>query len=235
MEELPEHKPSVFVVDGDRLLLDSLEELSNVLNCQVRTFSDPRSFERFYCADMPGCLIFDIRAPRPNELASYEQLLFEDRRIPVIFVAAQANVSTAVAAMKNGATEFLEKPVDRKTLLDRVEQALALDAEWRRQDSDYAALARRINQLSERERETLELIHAGESNKSMANKLFISERAIEMRRAAIMKKLRVGSMAEMVNLTTTHRILTEMRRMSADPRLRSLGQPESGPPSRRTH
>ena len=78
----------------------------------------------------------------------------------------------------------------------------------------------RIDQLNDRERETLELIQAGESNKSMATRLFLSERAIEMRRAAIMKKLQVGSVAELLNLTTTHRILTELRQKTADRRLR---------------
>jgi FixJ family two-component response regulator len=116
--------------------------------------------------------------------------------------------------MKTGAIDFLEKPIDYDTLLDHVEQALALDAEWRKRDAKYTALAERIHQLSDRDRETLELIQAGESNKSMAAKLFLTERAVEMRRAAIMKKLDVGSVAELLDLTITHRILTELRQES---------------------
>jgi len=206
----------VFVVDDDRQLLDSLVELLDVLGFQVRAFSSPGSFRRFYRAEMPGCLILDIRMPRQNGVDLYEQLLLEGKRIPVIFITAHADVSTAVAAMKTGATEFLEKPFERNTLLDRVEKALALDAEWRRHDSEYAAIVDRIDQLNERERETLELIQAGESNKSMASKLFLSERAIEMRRATIMKKLNVRSVPELLNLTTTHRILTELRQKIGD-------------------
>jgi FixJ family two-component response regulator len=212
MSEPAEHQPSVFVVDDDQQLLDSLVELLDVLGFQVRPFSSPGSFMRFYRPEMPGCLILDIRMPRQNGLDLYEQLLLEGKKIPVIFITAHADVSVAVAAMKTGATEFLEKPFDRKTLLNHVQKALALDAHWRRQDSDYAAIVKRIDQLSDRERETLELIQAGESNKSMAVKLFLSERAIEMRRAAIMKKLRVGSVAELLNLTCAYRILTELRK-----------------------
>jgi FixJ family two-component response regulator len=122
--------------------------------------------------------------------------------------------------MKSGAIDFLEKPFDRDALLDSVHKALALDARWRQQDADYAAMAERIRLLSDRDRETLALIQAGESNKSMAAKLFLTERAVEMRRSAIMKKLRVRSMAELLDLTTTHRILTELRDSAADRHVR---------------
>jgi FixJ family two-component response regulator len=149
--------------------------------------------------------------PRQDGLDFYKQLLREGKRLPVIFISADADVSTAVAAMKTGAIEFLEKPIDCDTLLARVHKAIALDAEWRRQDAAYTALAEQIRQLSDRDRETLELIQAGESNKSMAARLFLTERAVEMRRAALMKKLQVSSVAELLDLTITHRILTELR------------------------
>lgn len=212
MSEPAEHQPNVFVVDNDQPLLDFLVELLSPLGFRVRPFSTSDSFMRFYRPEMPGCLILDICMPRQNGLELYKKLLLEGKRIPVIFVTAHADVSMAVAAMKTGATDFLEKPFDRKILLDRVEQALMLDAERRRQDSHYAAIAERFEELSDRERETLELIQAGESNKSMADMLFLSERAVEMRRAAIMKKLRVGSVAELLNLACTHRILSELRK-----------------------
>jgi FixJ family two-component response regulator len=205
----------VFVVDDDKQLLDSLVVLLEVLGFQVRAFSSASSFRRYFRAEMPGCLVLDIRMPRQSGLELYEQLLQEGKRLPVIFITAHADVSTAVAAMKSGAIEFLEKPFDRATLLERVHKALALDVRWRQQDAEYAAIAERIRQLSARERETLALIQAGESNKSMAAKLFLTERAVEMRRSAIMKKLRVRSMAELLDLTATHRILTELREAAA--------------------
>jgi FixJ family two-component response regulator len=182
-----------------------------VLGFQVMAFARPGSFHRFYRSEMAGCLLLDIRMPRQTGLELYELLLKEGKRLPVIFITAHADVSTAVAAMKTGAIEFLEKPFDRETLLDRVRKALALDAEWRAGDAQFAGLVDRVGRLSPRERVTLAMIQAGESNKSMAAKLCLTERAVEMRRSAIMRKMKVRSVAELVDLTVTHRILTDLR------------------------
>lgn len=204
-------KPTLFVVDDDHQMRDSLQTLLEVLGYAVAPFSAPGAFYRYYRAEMPGCLILDIRMPRQSGLELYEQLLQEGKRLPAIFITAHADVPTAVAAMKSGAVEFLEKPFERRTLLDRVERALELDATWRQQDAAFAILAARIAVLNDRDRETLKMIQAGELNKAMAAKLCISERAIEMRRSSLMKKLGVASVAELVDLTSTHRILDELR------------------------
>jgi FixJ family two-component response regulator len=203
--------PKLFVVDDDEQLRESLKALLGALGREVVTFSTPAGFHRFYRREMPGCLILDVRMPRQSGLELYEQLLNEGKRLPVIFITAHADVPTAVAAMKNGAVEFLEKPFDRQTLASRVERALALDAEWRLQETEFAALADRIAVLNDRDRETLAMIQAGEPNKAMAAKLFISERAVEMRRSSLMKKLNVASVAELIDLTATHRLLNELR------------------------
>jgi FixJ family two-component response regulator len=198
----------------------SLQALLSALGYEVLPFSTPGGFHRYYRAEMPGCLLLDIRMPRQSGLELYEQLLSEGKRLPVIFITAHADVPTAVAAMKTGAVEFLEKPFDRETLLNRVERALELDAQWRSQDAAFASLAARIAVLNERDRETLQMIQAGESNKVMAAKLFISERAVEMRRSSLMKKLQVGSVAELIDLTSTHRILAELNNLKAGQLLR---------------
>jgi FixJ family two-component response regulator len=218
MSHATAYSPNVFVVDDDETLLDSLVTLLEGIGFQVRAFSTPTSFQRFYQREMPGCLVLDVCMPRQSGLALYEQLLREGKRLPVIFITADADVPTAVAAMKLGAIEFLEKPFDRTTLLNRVEHALALDAQWRQRDNDLESLSQRIGRLSEREIETLELIRAGESNKSMAAKLLITERAVEMRRSAIMKKLNVRSLAELLDLTITHSIFQELRQASIETR-----------------
>lgn len=203
--------PTVFVVDDDQQMRDSLCALLEVLGFQVTAFATPGSFHRFYRAEMPGCLLLDIRMPRQTGLELYEALLEEGKRLPVIFITAHADVTTAVAAMKTGAIEFIEKPFDREMLLDRVRKALALDAEWREGDSRFAELADRLARLNDRERETLVLIQAGESNKVMAAKLGLTERAVEMRRSSIMRKLEVNSVAQLVGLTVTHQILGDLR------------------------
>jgi FixJ family two-component response regulator len=220
MSQVESRSPTLFVVDDDEQMRQSLQALLSALEYDVLSFSTPGGFHRYYRADMPGCLLLDIRMPRQSGLELYEQLLREGKRLPVIFITAHADVPTAVAAMKTGAVEFLEKPFDRETLLNRVERALELDAQWRSQDAAFAALAARIAVLNERDRETLQMIQAGESNKVMAAKLFISERAVEMRRSSLMKKLQVGSVAELIDLTSTHRILAELNNLKAGQLLR---------------
>ncbi|HEY1598835.1 MAG TPA: response regulator [Pirellulales bacterium] len=209
-------KQTVFVVDDDEQMRDSLRVLLEMLGFHVNAFGTPASFLRFYRSEMRGCLLLDIRMPRQSGLELYEQLLGEGKRIPVIFITAHADVSTAVAAMKTGAIEFLEKPFERATLLERVEKALALDAEWRQSDAEFTSLAERIARLNPRDRDTLRLIEAGLTNKAMAGRLQLTERAVEMRRSAIMRKLRVRTMAELIELTATHRVLADLRRATAD-------------------
>lgn len=211
----PTNAPTVFVVDDDAQLRDSLYTLLGVLSYAVRSFSSPAAFHRFYRAEMPGCLLLDIRMPGQSGLELYERLLSEGKKLPVVFITAHADVTTAVAAMKTGAIEFLEKPFARETLIDRVEKALALDAQWRRQEAEFGALDARFRLLTPRELETLALLQAGATNKAIASKLGVTERAVEMRRAAIMRKLDVRSAAEVIDLSATHRILADLRRASA--------------------
>ena len=210
------HEPTVFVVDDDRQMRESLVTLITAMHFSARGFSSAGNFHQIYKPSMPGCLVLDIKMPVQNGLELYEQLIREGKRLPVIFMTAYADVSTAVAAMKTGAIEFLEKPFDCGTLLERIHKALALDADWRRREADFNALDARMSRLSERERETLQLIQSGASNKAMAAKLYISERAVEMRRAAIMRKLQIRSLAKLLELATTHRILGEIVQTRSD-------------------
>jgi FixJ family two-component response regulator len=208
----PSSKPTVFILDDDDEMRGSLVALFQALDFDVHAFSTPGGFHRFYCAGMPGCLLLDIRMPHRSGLELYKQLLQEGKRLPVIFITAHADVATAVTAMKIGAIEFLEKPFDCDALVNCVRKALALDAEWRRRDAEFAALNERIVRLTRREQETLTMIAAGETNKAIAARLSITERAVEMRRSAIMRKLQVRSAAEVIELSATHRILADLRR-----------------------
>ncbi len=209
------HNSTVFVVDDDEPTRESLQALLEALGFRTQTFSTAGNFYRYYRADMPGCLLLDLWMPRENGLELYARLINEGKRLPVIFITAHADVRSAVTAMKSGAVEFLEKPFDRETLLDRVLSALELDAQLRQQAAQLQAISDRIARLSEREQETLELIQAGTSNKAMAARLLLSERAVEMRRSAIMRKLQVDSVAELLDLTITHRILRDLQTAGA--------------------
>lgn len=204
------HTPTVYVVDDDRPLRDSLVGLIKAMDFPAQGFASAAAFHRFYRRDLPGCLVLDVRMPGQGGLELYEQLLREGKRLPVVFITAHADVPTAVAAMKTGAVEFLEKPFERESLRAHLQQGLALDAEWRRHEAEFNAIDRRISRLNERDLETLQLIIAGASNKVMAARLLISERAVEMRRAAIMRKVEVRSLAELLELAITHRLAAEV-------------------------
>jgi FixJ family two-component response regulator len=219
MTRAKNNTPTVYVVDDDRPMRDSLVGLIQAMGFVADGFASASAFHRVYQRHQPGCLVLDVRMPVQNGLELYEQLIREGKRLPVIFITAHADVSTAVAAMKTGAVEFLEKPFARETLLARIQSALALDAEWRRHEAEFNALDGRIARLNERDRETLQLIIAGVSNKVMASRLFISERAVEMRRAAIMRKLEVRSLAELLELAITHRLVAEITTMISVSRL----------------
>lgn len=221
MRPASETKPTVFVVDDDQQMRDSLVLLIETMGYTTRGFATAGAFHRCYRRDWPGCLVLDVRLPGKSGVELYEQLVREEKRLPVIFITAHADVTTAVAAMKTGAIEFLEKPFDHRTLLDRIERALGLDADWRRRQADFDALDSRIARLNDRDRETLQRILAGESNKVMAVRLDISERAVEMRRAVIMRKLNVSSLAELLDLAVTHRLLAALAADFQIPRIGS--------------
>lgn len=207
--------PIVYVVDDDQPMRESLVGLIEAMGFSAKSFASAGEFHQFYERPMPGCLVLDVRMPFQSGLELYEQLLREGKRLPVIFITAHADVSTAVAAMKTGAVEFLEKPFDRETLFGLVQKAVSLDAQWRKRAADFAAIDARIARLNERDQETLRLILAGASNKVMASRLFISERAVELRRAAIMRKLEVRSVPELLEIAITHRLMAEVASLTA--------------------
>jgi FixJ family two-component response regulator len=209
--------PTAFIVDDDRQLGRTVAELLHAHRFRARTFATSGGFLNFYRATMPGCLLLDVRMPPADGLSMYRQLLAEGKRLPVIFMATHADVSVAVAAMKAGAIEFLEMPVECDTLIEAVRRALQLDSEWRSRESAFHSLDARLAQLTRRDRQTLELVLAGESNKVMAGRLDLTERAVEMRRAALMRRLDVGSLAELLELAVSHRIYAELRQAGRAP------------------
>jgi FixJ family two-component response regulator len=201
----------VFVVSAHHGIRECVAAHLEKVAIPVCTFNGPAAFRKHYRADMTGCLLFDLGASRGTGIEYYQQLLQEGKRLPAIFLTARPNVSTVVAAMKTGAVDCLEPPLERQVLIERVREALLLDAQWRAAESRFADLQTRIAQLTERDLETLELIRTGDTNKAIATKLLITERAVEMRRASMMRKLKVKSVAELIELVAIHRVLDELR------------------------
>ena len=186
-------EPVVFVVDDDPALRDSIALLMRAEGLAARTFDSARSFLDAWDRSEPGCLIVDLRMPGLSGLDLQERLAGDAAAPPIIFLTGHGTVSAAVRALKAGAMDFLEKPFDPATLLARVREALARD---RRRRSD----ARRLAALTRREREVLEQVAGGRTNKVIAAHLGISERTVEQHRAHGMSKLGVHTVPALVRL-----------------------------------
>ena len=183
----------VFVVDDDPAVCDSIAMLVRSEGLAVRTFDSAGSFLAAWNRYAPSCLIVDLRLPGLSGLDLQERLAGDDQAPPVIFLTGYGTVPAAVRALKAGAMDFLEKPFDPPSLLARVHEALATDVK-RRSDT------RRLDALTPREREILDQVAAGDTNKVIAANLGISVRTVELHRARGLRKLSVRSVAELVRL-----------------------------------
>lgn len=195
----------VFVVDDDAAVLDSLRFLIESVGLRVRTFSSADEFLAAYTPDQPGCLVLDIRMPGMSGLELQEQLAKRGYTLPVIIITAHGDVPSAVRAMHAGAVDFMSKPFNDQSLLDRVHQALAKDARTRRDEAVRAAIAAKVALLTPREREVMDLVVSGMSNKGIAAQLQLSAKTVETHRARVMEKMEAGSVAELVRMVLTAR------------------------------
>jgi len=196
----------VYIVDDDPDMRDSLRWLMKTVGLRARTFASASEFLRDFTPDGPGCVILDVRMPGTSGLDLFEELVARGEGLPVIFITAYADVPMAVRAMKSGAVEFVEKPFNRQTLLDKVQRAIKDDAERRGRIAARDQLAQRFHRLTDKEREVLELIKQGRPNKEIASHLRITPRAVELRRSSLMRKLGVRSLIELLRLTVLHEV-----------------------------
>jgi FixJ family two-component response regulator len=205
---MTEPTPTVFLVDDDADMRDSLVYLLHSVGIATRAFPSATAFLAEYASGQPGCLVCDVRMPDMSGLELYERLLVAGVQLPVIFMTAYADVPMAIRALKSGAVEFVEKPFHAQTMLERVQRALAEDRHRRTEAARWQGVEERIATLTDKEREVLAQIMEGAPNKAIAVKVEITERAVEMRRASIMKKLDVHSLAELIRLVTQYEMFT---------------------------
>jgi FixJ family two-component response regulator len=191
----------VYIVDDDPDMRDSLRWLMKTVGIRAQTFASAAEFLRDFTPNGPGCVILDVRMPGTSGLDLFEELIARGEGLPVLFITAHADVPMAVRAMKSGAVEFVEKPFNRQTLLDKVQRAIKDDSERRSRMAARANLSRRFQQLTDKEREVLALIKEGRPNKDIATQLQITPRAVELRRSSLMRKLEVRSLIELLRLT----------------------------------
>jgi two-component system response regulator FixJ len=193
-------KALVSVVDDDPAVRDSVQTLLASIDIDTRCYASAREFLDAPNTMQPGCILLDLRIPDMSGLEL--QTLCTDRaqRKPVIFMTGYADVDVSVRAMRQGATEFLTKPVNDERLLQTVRQAIELNRTEQAEFNRRATLRARYDLLSEREQQVFEGIANGGSNKLIARDLRISHKTVELHRSNLMLKMRAGSLAELVRL-----------------------------------
>lgn len=204
---MKEADPIVFVVDDDPLIRDGLRSLIKSVDLRVETFGSSREFMQRRRSDAPSCLVLDVRLPGLSGLDLQRELNESEFQIPIIFMTGHGDIPMSVRAMKNGAQEFLTKPVRGQDLLDAVQHAIARDRAARRERAKMADLRTRFDSLTPREREVLDLIVAGLLNKQIAGELNIEEVTIKSHRAHIMRKTHAESLAHLVRMNEELKIL----------------------------
>ncbi len=194
-------EPTVFIVDDDLAVARSLRWLIESVQLKVETFASAQAFLDGYDAAKPGCLVLDVRMPGLSGIELQERLTAQRIRVPIIFFTGHGDVQMAVRAVQAGAFDFIEKPFNDQDLLDRMQRAISFDAERRERDSLRDQLSALVASLTPREREVMDLVVAGMSNKAVANTLGLSAKTVEVHRAKVMEKMNARSVSDLVRMS----------------------------------
>ncbi len=189
---------TVFIMDDDAAVRESMHALMDSVNLVVATYPNAEEFLADYDSARPGCAVLDVRLPGMSGLELQGRLAAYEPNLPIIMISGYSEVSSAVRAIKQGAMDFIEKPVDGQYLLDRVYEAIERDANNRREYSQRAEIVTRFDSLTPREREVMGMVVAGTANKNIAAALGRSQKTVEIHRANMMRKMGAGSLAELV-------------------------------------
>lgn len=190
---------TVFIVDDDEAMRSSLERLLSLVGIESETFPTARAFLDAY-DNQPGCLLVDVRMPGMSGIDLQKTLVEQKLDIPVIMMTGHGDVPMAVDALKRGAMDFVEKPFRAQGMLDLIRRALEKGATQRVQSEELAEIRRRFGALTEKEREVVDLVVAGRTNKEIASERGVSSQAIDATRKRAMDKLKVETIAELVQL-----------------------------------
>jgi FixJ family two-component response regulator len=197
---MKEKPATVFVVDDDDAVRTSLRLLLKSVGLPVETFASAQEFLDAFDADRAGCLVLDIRMPGMSGLELQQRLNEIHAIVPIVFITGHGDVPMAVEAMQHGAVDFIQKPFRDQDLIDRINQALEKDRDNRAGLRERDAIRRRMQQLTPREREVLDLVTQGKANKVIAGDLNVSQRTVEIHRARVMEKMGASSLAHLVRM-----------------------------------
>lgn len=190
----------VHLVDDDASVRAAVEDLLASVGLDTRSYASAADFLERARLDAPGCLVLDVRMPGMNGLDLQQELQLRGLALPIIFITGHGDIPMSVRAMKQGALEFLTKPFRDQDLLDAIDQALRKAQDAHAQRRQLQDLQSRLDTLNDGERAVLARVVTGLLNKQIAAQLGVSEITVKVRRAALMRKLQAGSLAELVKM-----------------------------------
>ena len=197
---MTEYSPTVFLVDDDEAVRDSLGLLMKSVALTSRSFASAAEFLAKYDPESPGCLVLDIRMPGMSGMELQQKLIEMRAILPIIFITGHGDIPMAVEAMQRGAVDFIPKPFRDHELLDRINKAIEDDRENRDALVEREEVEKRVEKLTPREKQVMELVVQGKANKVIAGDLEVSQRTVEIHRARVMEKMQVRSLAQLVRM-----------------------------------
>lgn len=192
----------IYLIDDDYAIRCSLSSLLETMGWQTAVYENVADFQQQVTEPqaLSGCLLLDIRMPGKSGLVYLEQLRQQGLEIPVIIMTGHGNIELCRRAFKNGAFEFLTKPIDADLLIETVGAALEYQDMLQKERQELAALQEKINKLSAREYQVTKLIMEGKSSKEIANDLALSPRTVEAHRASLFAKLDINSSIKLMKI-----------------------------------
>jgi len=194
------HEQTIYVIDDDDAVRQSLQFMLKTAGITARTFESAKSFMEVLPQITSGCVVTDVRMPEVTGIDLLRHVMKTNPDLPVIVITGHGDISLAVEAMKIGAVDFLEKPFDGQQLLTAVRSALSREADTGKRKADLTAIQDKLAALSNRERQVLEGLVAGSANKNIAFDLGISPRTVEIYRANLMTKMAANSLSDLVRM-----------------------------------